>query len=72
MKYCDQCGTQLKDNAKFCSVCGASTTALDDLPENKKCQSCGKQLDSNDVFVPTAEQNTSNCKAQNQAVLPLI
>lgn len=26
IKYCNQCGTQLKANSKFCSACGASTT----------------------------------------------
>lgn len=54
MKYCEQCGTELADNAEFCSECGAkcedSTSkefeeellAVSDEPDNKKVEKRGE------------------------------
>lgn len=50
MKYCEQCGTQLKETANFCSVCGNSCSTT-----RKKvliCKKCGTQLDNDDLFCP--------------------
>ena len=32
MKYCQECGTQLNDTAKFCVKCGTSCTTTDNTP----------------------------------------
>ena len=41
MKYCEKCGTELNDNANFCSKCGASqqstnSRSFEDAVENMK------------------------------------
>jgi len=30
MKFCEQCGAKLDDDAKFCTVCGAKTESIDE------------------------------------------
>lgn len=34
MKYCSHCGTQLQDEAAFCSQCGHSVTTHSATPDN--------------------------------------
>ena len=36
MKYCEECGTQLSDNARFCKECGTKQDILPDTQEPKK------------------------------------
>lgn len=41
MKYCDQCGAQLNDTAKFCSACGSpsqisESSRLQDMPQKER------------------------------------
>ena len=35
MKYCTNCGTQLSDDAKFCSVCGTKQEVKKDGPKEE-------------------------------------
>ena len=30
MKFCEQCGVKLDDDAKFCTVCGAKTESINE------------------------------------------
>lgn len=43
--FCQNCGTQLKDNAKFCPECGAKVEALP-----KTCSKCGAELEEGAKF----------------------
>ena len=61
MRYCTNCGKQLEDDAKFCSVCGKAVN-IDESTEMKKkveynekifrCPSCGKMLSVFEVKCP--------------------
>ena len=33
-KYCEQCGTELEDNAMFCPECGTRLTFNEDATDN--------------------------------------
>lgn len=43
--FCQNCGTQLKDNAKFCPECGTKVEALP-----KTCSKCGADLEEGTKF----------------------
>lgn len=49
MKYCEQCGKQMKDNAKFCPICGAPVET-EEAPESKVCPKCGEMLENQAEF----------------------
>lgn len=42
---CKNCGSLVKENAKFCGKCGTST-----LPPERRCQACNTKLDLDDLF----------------------
>lgn len=44
MRYCDQCGTQLNDNAKFCSICGTPVAPTIEVPKVPLCKNCGEPI----------------------------
>ena len=44
MKYCDQCGAQLKDKVKFCSICGSPTAPTFEILKITVCRICGKPI----------------------------
>ena len=51
--FCEECGSELEKESKFCSSCGAKVPekkpeAVEEKP--KFCQECGKPLDSDAVF----------------------
>lgn len=66
MKFCTQCGTQLGDEAKFCSSCGEKIPAISqssvcsnnsqNAPQNgfitKKCMACGKEYSDDYAVCP--------------------
>lgn len=41
---CKECGAEIEENAKFCSVCGAKVV------QKKKCKKCGAELDDDSLF----------------------
>lgn len=47
MKYCDQCGTKLNDNARFCSSCGARFSVADEGALSIKQECTGLQSTDN-------------------------
>ena len=50
MKYCDQCGTKLNDNAKFCSTCGTPVVPDIETPVASRCINCGKPIEEGTSF----------------------
>lgn len=50
MKYCEECGCQLKDEAKFCGGCGTVCETIESQKEVHLCKACGAQLDPEDLF----------------------
>ena len=38
MKYCEQCGAQLEDEAKFCPYCGIVSTNVENEKENNETE----------------------------------
>ncbi len=49
MRYCDQCGSSLKDNAKFCHACGMPISAAEQA-KAKMCTHCGEQIENGNAF----------------------
>lgn len=45
MKFCDQCGAHLNDNAKFCSVCGTPVIPASEIPKIPLCKNCGEIME---------------------------
>lgn len=49
MKYCDQCGNALKENANFCAACGAQVVPDEQVPLHL-CKKCGEPLENDASF----------------------
>ena len=58
MKYCDQCGAQLNDKAKFCSICGTPVAPAIEIPTVIRCKNCGESLEEGASFC-------ANCGSRN-------
>lgn len=47
-KYCDKCGSQLKDNVKFCDKCGNKVNNVNNnqqsIESSYSCIYCGKTI----------------------------
>lgn len=50
MKFCEQCGAQLSDNAKFCSTCGVAVVSQVETPVIPLCKKCGGEMKVGDSF----------------------
>ena len=46
---CKNCGTELKENALYCHICGKK------VEDNWICPKCGKKSDEEQIFVQTVE-----------------
>ena len=47
MKYCSNCGNEIKNNAKFCDKCGNAIDTTTNENSNKTtftCSHCGTQI----------------------------
>ena len=69
--YCDKCGNQLRDGAKFCNKCGApieSNSKVDESVystiDNDKLEPLNQHSD-NDAFLSDIQNNTSSSKMIN-------
>ena len=83
MIFCEQCGTQLKDTAKFCYKCGTQVeAAVEQVSATTVCAKCGGRLEDGEAFcsqcgtqVETAKQvneikslyDCNNCKYANKS-----
>lgn len=52
MKFCEECGVQLSENAKFCSSCGNPCEIIEAVEKGEFCESCGSKLEDDDLFCP--------------------
>lgn len=52
MRYCENCGAELRDNAKFCSSCGSSCEIVAAEKKVRFCENCGSKLKGDDLFCP--------------------
>ncbi|MDR0322318.1 MAG: zinc ribbon domain-containing protein [Treponema sp.] len=53
MAFCDQCGEQLNEGAKFCGKCGAQVGAVtpgQNTPTASSCNQCGAPLEAGEGF----------------------
>jgi len=51
MIFCEQCGTQLKDTAKFCNKCGTQVqAAVEQVSADIVCAKCGGRLEEGEAF----------------------
>jgi hypothetical protein len=67
MAFCDQCGNQLKETAKFCNKCGAKVDAGGGgqyVPTATVCSQCGAPLEAGEGFC-------ANCGAKVIAGRPI-
>ena len=69
MKYCPECGKQLKETSKFCSSCGYESGSSHETPKRKtadidedtfECEHCGKSF-TNET---TCLRHEKNCYAK--------
>jgi RNA polymerase subunit RPABC4/transcription elongation factor Spt4 len=71
MAFCQNCGNQLADDAKFCSNCGtpAGIAGTENVRKQeyvgsvKKCPNCGTILSSDDIKCPQCGVELRNVKA---------
>lgn len=47
---CEKCGARLKEDALFCSSCGAGLEAEEPCQEGKICPDCGEKLPQENIF----------------------
>ena len=52
MKFCEQCGTQLEDSAKYCSACGYPCNSVEVSETIRSCRNCGAILQDEDRYCP--------------------
>ncbi|GHU60301.1 hypothetical protein FACS1894171_1250 [Clostridia bacterium] len=52
MIFCEQCGSQIEEEAVFCPECGAAVTVAEEPGPSPTCPSCGAALAEGAVFCP--------------------
>lgn len=71
MKYCTNCGAQLSDDARFCSVCGAAVAMqppkkrVEQAGTVYKCPTCGEVLGGFVAICPACGYEVRNAKASD-------
>lgn len=73
MKYCLKCGTELKDEAKFCDACGAKqeTQVIEKAEPNELVEENKKEV-IEITELPKAEKSTLSDKAKRKHKLAII
>lgn len=67
--FCDQCGKQLPEQAKFCPSCGAPCASVPEVPEitpKADAASAAAQADAQNTFVPAAETDAKTAQPSNE------
>lgn len=59
IQICDNCGTELSPEVKFCPYCGKAVEVKEEKPSFNFCPSCGSQLDQGQKFCPNCGFNLS-------------
>ena len=57
-KFCSECGTQIRDGARFCPNCGNETERP--ASQSPKCAYCGAQLKETSKFCPKCGRSVSS------------
>ena len=57
IQICDNCGTELTPEVKFCPYCGKAVEVKEEKPTFKFCPSCGSQLEPGQKFCPNCGFN---------------
>jgi uncharacterized membrane protein YvbJ len=79
MRYCDNCGSAIKDTDAFCGKCGKIAMARTNMSESitiKYCDKCGNAMKAKDAFcgkcgkAPQEEQSSSIDFSGQAAVIP--
>lgn len=58
--YCEQCGTEVSEDAKFCSNCGHKLDESDTLPEIKETSISNDSLESEKEITSTSNVESKN------------
>ncbi len=74
MNFCEKCGHQLSENAKFCAICGTPITSSTSNEATRKtffdgeihkCPNCGETLRSFETICPTCNFELRGAKGSN-------
>ncbi|WP_297819698.1 DUF4767 domain-containing protein [uncultured Lactobacillus sp.] len=65
MKFCPNCGKQVKEDADFCPYCGHQFVPV--KPKQKYCPNCGKPVKTDAEFCPNCGEPISDKAKQVQA-----
>ena len=60
---CKNCGTELKDGAKFCPECGTQTESLKENIQKEFCSNCGAEITNSENFCEECGENLNSEKA---------
>ena len=75
MKFCERCGTQLADSAKYCSACGCPCKPAEAQNAIRFCINCGVMLKEEDRYCPECGKPCStpaNGKNTKRKGIPLL
>lgn len=67
-KFCSECGTQIRDDARFCPNCGKA--AVQPAPQQPKCAYCGAELKETSKFCPKCGRSVSSVTIQQTPPVP--
>lgn len=73
MRYCENCGAELRGSAKFCSSCGSSCETIEAENTVRFCENCGSKLECDDLFCPECGEPCCTLEEyENSHVDPVI
>ena len=68
--YCENCGTYIPDDARFCPECGAAVKSVP-KPVSLRCPDCGAELEPDSIFCENCGHKLSGGAAQtSERTLP--
>ena len=67
MKYCPNCGAEVKENSKFCPKCGQKLDSQAQMSRKLTyCRNCGSQIDAEAEICPKCGVRQKNPPVQNK------